>query len=159
MWQPAPPLEVSPSERAILETIVARTDLPLRVRVRARIVLLAAEGKANHEIGQELCMVRARVLRWRQRFAQQGIRGLWDVESIPPQERIPEAVEKAIVFDCLYRDRTSVWIDNDTSLGWTARGMSLRHGVSPASVQRVWKKHGILMRRYRKQDLGVDLRK
>ena len=35
--------------------------------------------------------------------------------------------------------------------------MSLRHGVSPASVQRVWKKHGIVMKRHRTLDRGVDL--
>ena len=119
---------------------------------------MAGEGKANHEIGEEVNIVRTRVLRWRRRFEEQGIRGLWDVESIPPRQRIPEAVEQAIVFDCLYRFRLSVWVDDDISLGWTARGMSLRHGVSPASVQRVWKKYGIVMQRLRHSDLGVDLK-
>ena len=111
MWQPAPPLAVSPAERTILETIRDRIDLPAKVRVRARIVLLAGEGKANQEIGEAVNIVRTRVLRWRRRFEEQGIRGLWDVESIPPRQRIPEAVEQAIVFDCLYRFRLSVWVD------------------------------------------------
>jgi hypothetical protein len=70
MWQSAPPLAVSSSERAILETIRDRIDLPVSVRVRARIVLLAGEGKANHEIGQDLNIARTRVLRWRGRFQQ-----------------------------------------------------------------------------------------
>ena len=156
-WQPAPSLAVSPSERTILEAVVAQQQIPARVRKRAGVVLMAADGVANHKIGRELSLARPGVLLWRRRFEQQGVRGLWDVERVPSKERVPEAVEQAIVFDCLYRPRNSVWLEWDASLNWNVRNLARRHGVSRSSVERIWKKHGIRMQRYRHLDQGVDL--
>jgi len=156
-WQPAPPLTVSPSDRAILEAIIGSREIPKRVKKRARIVLLAAGGAANHAIAAHVDLARARVLHWRLRFEQEGIRGLWDREG--GAEGIPEKVERAIVEDCLYCPRLSQWIDWDASLNWNVRNLARRHGVSQSSVQRIWKKHGIRMRRYYHGDLGVDVEK
>ena len=58
MWSPAAPLLVSPSERLILEAIVASGDFPPRVRKRARIILKAAQGLANNRIGKDLSVRR-----------------------------------------------------------------------------------------------------
>ena len=146
MWQPAPLLPLSSAERVILEAVAASADIPTRVRTRAGIVLRAAEGVPNNRIAQNLSITRANVLHWRGRFLAQGIRGLWDVERVPPQERIPEDVEQAVVFDCLYRPRLSTLIeDNDPSLRWTVRNLALRYNISRASVGRIWQKHGIQM--------------
>ena len=158
-WQPAPPLAVSPSERIILEAIRGSNEIPQNVRKRARIVLLAADGVANHAIGRELRIARPRVLHWRRRFEDQGIRGLWDQEGVSPAEKIPEEVEQAIVEDCLYRNRLSLWLEWDASLNWNVRNLARRHGVSRSSVQRIWKKYGIRMQRYRNLDLGVDIQR
>ena len=98
-----PPLAVSPPERLILETVAASEQLPASVRKRARVVLLAGDGADNCTIGLDVGMHRSRVHFWRRRFSASGIRGLWDAEGALPRERIPEAVEQAIVFDCLYR--------------------------------------------------------
>src|SRR5664280_2143479 len=129
VWQPAPLLPLSSAEQVILEAVAASdsAEIPARVRKRAGIILRAAKGVPNNPLAQ-------------------GIRGLWDVERVPLQERIPEAVEQAVVFDCLYRPRLSMLIeDNDPSLRWTAHNLALRHGISQASVGRIWQKHGIQM--------------
>lgn len=158
MRQPTPPLALSSPERTILEAVVVRQEIALRVRKRARVVLRAADGVANQEIGQQVGMARARVIYWRQRFAEQGIRGLWDVETVPPKERVPEAVELAVVDDCLFRPRLSMWLNWDLrSFNWNVRNLALRHGISRASVQRIWKKYGIKMLRFHKRDQGIDL--
>jgi transposase-like protein len=162
MPRSAPPLAVSPAERIIVEAVAASEEIPENVKKRARVVLLAADGAANCTIAREVSLARPRVLYWRQRFAKQGIRGLWDLEGVRPQDRISEAAEQAIVFDCLYRPRLSgdVCVEQmlvDSSLNWNVRNLARRHGVSPATVQRIWKKHGIRMQRYGKVDRGVDL--
>jgi hypothetical protein len=97
----APPLVVSPAERLILEAVVDSDQIPDAVKKRARLALLAADGARNFQIGREVGMHRSRVLYWRRRFSDAGIRGLWNREGVLPQERIPEKVERAIVFDCV----------------------------------------------------------
>ena len=146
MWQPAPLLPLSSAEHVILEAVAASVEIPARVRKRASIVLRAAEGVSNNLIAQDLSISRANVLHWRSRFLAQGIRGLWDVERVPPREPISEAVEQAVVSDCLYHPRLSTLIeDNGPSLRWTVRNLALRHGISRASVSRIFQKHGIQM--------------
>jgi hypothetical protein len=145
VWRPAVRLPLSPSEQAILEAVAASTEIPTRIRKRAGIILSAAEGVPNNRIAHDLSTNQAYVLRWRNCFLAHGIRGLWDVERIPPQERIPEAVEQAVVFDCLYRSRVNMlppW-DGEPSLRWNVRNLALRHGISRASVGRIRKRHGI----------------
>src|SRR4051794_35031436 len=158
---PAPPLAVSPAERMILEAFAASEEIPESVKKRARVVLMAADGAANCTIGREVSFARPRVLFWRQRFLEQGIRGLWAIESVPPRERVSEQIEQAIVFDCLNGPRLTgalyremLW---DPSLNWNVRNLARRHGVSPATVQRIWKKHGIEVERAYKLDRGVSL--
>ena len=158
---PARPLAVSPSERMILEAFAASEEIPESVKKRARVVLMAADGAANCTIGREVSFGRPRVLFWRQRFSEQGIRGLWAIESVPPRERVSEQIERAIVFDCLNGPRLTgalyremLW---DPSLNWNVRNLARRHGVSPATVQRIWKKYGIHLDRAYKLDRGVFL--
>jgi len=161
MPRTAPPLAVSPAERLILETVAASEQIPVSVRKRARVVLMAGDGAGNCTIGLDVGMHRSRVLFWRRRFPEFGIRGLWDREGVLPRERIPQEVEQAIIFDCLYRPRLSGDLFNemiwDPSINWSVRNLARRHGVSQATVQRVWKKHGIKMVRRHRSDRGVDL--
>ena len=52
--------------------------LPYRVVVRAKLVLLAANGHTNREIAARVDMSADRVADWRRRFAAEGIEGLED---------------------------------------------------------------------------------
>lgn len=145
------------SEQAILEAAAASDDIPDCVRKRVRIILRAAEGAPNNRIAQDLSITRASVVRWRGRFLAQGIRGLWNLERVPPRERIPEAVEQAIVFDCLYRPRLLMlppW-DDEPGIRWNVRNLAVHYRISRASVGRILKKHGIQMAR----QIGIHLEK
>ena len=72
---------------------------------------MAGEGVANYRIGQEVDLSRPQVLLWRRRFQEEGIRGLWDAPGTLPADPIDDAVEQAIVNDCLYASRLSgdIW--------------------------------------------------
>ena len=53
-------------------------SLPARVEERARIVLLAAKGKLDVEIGTELSISPPKAARWRKRFLDAGLEGVKD---------------------------------------------------------------------------------
>src|SRR3970040_2363624 len=68
----APRIELTASERRELEHVARSNTVSVRLARRAHIVLLAAEGKENDEIGQMLGVGRIQVGRWRGRLAQGG---------------------------------------------------------------------------------------
>jgi energy-coupling factor transporter ATP-binding protein EcfA2 len=51
---------------------------PAALVQRAKILLLAAEGVSNTEIGERLGISRPTVIAWRRRFAREGLAGLTD---------------------------------------------------------------------------------
>jgi len=65
-------------ERKILEGRARQYTLSYRDVVRARVVLLAAEGFDNKEIGERLAMPRPVVSKWRKRFFEERLAGLED---------------------------------------------------------------------------------
>lgn len=67
---------LSPEERGALESRSRQYTLPYRDVVRAKLVLLAADGLENKEIGQRLDMPRPVVSKWRGRFFRQRLVGL-----------------------------------------------------------------------------------
>src|SRR3990172_12594898 len=68
----APRIELTASERRELERLARSNTVSVRLARRAHIVLLAAEGKENDEIGRMLGVGRIQVGRWRGRYAQGG---------------------------------------------------------------------------------------
>lgn len=69
-------LELSSSERTYLEGISRKYTSPYRDVVRAKVVLLAAEGWSNKEIGKHLHLPRQIVSKWRKRFFEKRLDGL-----------------------------------------------------------------------------------
>src|SRR3954451_20255874 len=70
----------SEAERAELEHRAACYTRPHREVQRAKLVLLAADGETNTEIGERLGMSREAVGRWRRRFCERRLEGLEDFE-------------------------------------------------------------------------------
>ena len=69
-------LRLSRDERRELEARARRYTLPYRDVVRAKIVLMAAEGFDNDQIAARLDTRREIVSKWRKRFFEQGLPGL-----------------------------------------------------------------------------------
>ncbi len=70
------PIELRQEERDQLQAQGRRYTLPYRDVIRAKIVLLAAEGLDNDEIAARLDTRREIVSKWRKRFFQEGFAGL-----------------------------------------------------------------------------------
>ena len=69
---------LAPGERARLELWARKYTSPYYQVIRAKIVLLAAEGRSNKEIAHHLDVPRQIVSKWRKRFYQQRLSGLED---------------------------------------------------------------------------------
>ncbi|MBW1614784.1 MAG: helix-turn-helix domain-containing protein, partial [Deltaproteobacteria bacterium] len=67
---------LSTDEKVRLQAIARKYTSQYRDVIRAKIVLLAAEGISNKEIGQRLDLPRQIVSKWRKRFFDQRLAGL-----------------------------------------------------------------------------------
>jgi winged helix-turn helix protein len=68
-------IELSDADRQELERRARCYTLPYRDVVRAKMVLLAAQGLGNDEIAAKLDTRREIVSKWRKRFFEQGLAG------------------------------------------------------------------------------------
>ena len=77
---PSSPHVVVPgaADRAVLESAARRSSAPHRLVMRARIVLLAADGLPNCVIAARLGVCDDTVRKWRRRYCQQGLDGMAD---------------------------------------------------------------------------------
>ena len=82
-------IELSDEERRELEHRAACYSRPHREVQRAKLVLHAAEGLSNVEIGARLGMMPELVGRWRRRFYEERIEGLSDRERAGRPRRFP----------------------------------------------------------------------
>lgn len=130
----APRIELSDSERSQLEQWTRTATAPLRLVVRARIILLAAQGLDNLRIAHQLGIGRVQVGRWRSRFAIDRLKG---IERDLPRSGRGKTIDEAEIV----RLTTQTTPDNATH--WSTRKMAARAGVSEKTVRRVWHKHGL----------------
>lgn len=77
MGRPKAELLLSEEERTQLQAMARSRSLPAALTQRARIVLACAEGTAN-AVAERFETTNATVGKWRQRFVEQRISGLYD---------------------------------------------------------------------------------
>src|SRR5215208_2566063 len=82
-------IELSDSERVVLERTARAEKLPFQDVQRARIVLYAAEGVSDIEIAARLDTSAGLVGRWRRRFAEHRLDGLKDKPRSGRPRRFP----------------------------------------------------------------------
>ena len=133
----APQITLSDDERNTLRRWSRGRSTPARLVRRAKIVLLAAEGKQNKTITAELGIERTIVGRWRTRFAQQGLTGI--EKDAPRGGRKPRARQR--VARKIIKMTTQRRPSNATH--WSTRTLAKKLGVSQSMVHRVWRANGL----------------
>jgi transposase len=135
MARPKLPLVLSPEQKSELQRWVRTPTTPQQTVLRSRIVLKAAEGMDNDEIARELGISRPPVIKWRQRFLDQGLAGLKDALGRGRKPWL--SVEKTRqVLSEVVKPRSG-------KARWSCRSMARHAGISPASVQRLWSKNDL----------------
>lgn len=150
--QAPPPVTISPGERTQLLHWSRGRSVSVRQSERARIVLLAAEGRNNKEIGRVLHISPVTVRRWRSRFALLGMAGISaDAPRSGHKER-PRSPTVALIRELTLSRRPT------NGLRWTTRSLGKELGVSHTTIRRAWRNSGIEPPRYRHWRLHSDPR-
>ena len=133
----APPIVLDAPQQKTLEQWAKSRSLPARQIERAKLVLLAAEGKTDLEIAAALHISNQKAARWRKRFLRLGLAGLEKDAPRPGRKpAIPAGVKQELI-----RKTTQSKPGNATH--WSTRTMAAEMGVSEATVRRVWHAHGL----------------
>jgi transposase len=141
---------LSDAERKTLESWKRGRSTPARLVVRAKIILLAAEGWENKEIAEELHSTRRVVGVWRKRFAERRLAGIEKDASRPGR---PSPKRAALTRKIL---ETTTQETPPEATQWSTRSLAKHLKVSPARVQRVWKAHQLQPHRTKTFKLSHD---
>ena len=148
MARPKFPFELSTEQRAELQRLIQAPNTPQKLVRRARIGLLAAEGKDNKEIAAELDTSHVTVGMWRQRILDLGLAGLQESPRPGRPKTLPvdrvQTVLNEVVRPPKGRGR------------WSCRTMARHSGLSPSAVQRIWAANDLKPHRTRTFKLSND---
>lgn len=127
-------IELTDEQRRQLQRWVRSATVSVRLARRARIILLAADGRDNREIGQTLDVGRVQVGRWRNRFAQDGLAG---IERDLPRSGRKRRIDAAEIV------RLTTQTTPAAATHWSTRRLAAKAGISDTSVQRIWRANGL----------------
>lgn len=131
----APKLELSTEDRAHLDAIVAAPTSEQRQVVRAKVLLLASEGRENKEIAKRLGLARRTVGTWRTRAVTEGIGDLKD-RPRSGRRRMYDAVEEAVIIAKTLEKPAG-------RTHWSAERLAKEVAASASTVLRVWRRNGL----------------
>ena len=130
MGRPKVGLVLEPAERAQLQSMVRSRSIPAALQARAQIVLASAGGEANSSIATRLGFTNATVGKWRRRFVERRISGLYD--ELRPGK--PRSIDDERVAELIQTTLHSKPIDGATH--WSIRSLAAETGISRTSVHR-----------------------
>lgn len=150
MWKKSEPLEMTQEQRRVLETWVRAANTPQSVVMRAKIAILAADGRSNYRIARDVGVSRPTVILWRERFRQGGPEAL--TEIAPGRGRRVQYGAERI------REITEATTQTKPSgaTHWSTRTMAKAQGVSKATIQRIWSAQGLQPHRTKRFKLSKD---
>jgi transposase len=146
---PAAAVVLSGDERATLERWARRPTSAQALALRCRIVLACADVATNTAIGQRLGVSRRTVGKWRLRFLERRLDGLWD-EPRPgaPRTVTDDDVERVIV--------KTLEATPANATQWSTRSMAAATGMSQPTVSRIWRAFGLKPHRVETFRLSPD---
>jgi len=128
-------IKLSPPDRSELQRRVRSAKTSQRDCLRARIILLRADGIKQQDVADELGVSHVIVSKWTRRFMTQGLEGLSDA---PGRGRKPSLAPEKI--DVVITKATQ---PPEGRTRWSTRSMGKAVGLSSASVQRIWSRNQI----------------
>lgn len=133
----APVITLSAEERKQLGRCANSRRSEARLVLRAKIILLAAEGLENLKIADRLKTSRQTVGLWRQRYVEKGRTG---IEKDAPRGGRPNSARAAVerrIIEATTQEKPR------NATHWSTRTLAKNLGVSRAMVHRVWQANGL----------------
>lgn len=103
---------------------------------RARVVVLLAQGHSWDEVCERLDCSRGFVARWRERFLDERLAGMYSHHKGQESTRLTPRLEARIL-------EATQKPPSDGSTHWSTRRLATKLGISHMMVARVWQKHGL----------------
>jgi putative transposase len=110
---------------------------------------LAADGMTNTDIAQQLSLSKPTVGKWRQRFIEQGLMGLYD--ELRPGA--PRSIDDERIAELI---RTTLKSKPKDGTHWTCRSIAEETKLSKSTVQRLWKAFSLQPHRQKHFKLSTD---
>lgn len=147
--RPKAALVLTDDEQTQLRSLASSRTLPYALVARARLVLWSAQGQSNSQIARRLHRTKATVGKWRQRFVDHRVAGLYD-ESRPGR---PRRIDDEQVAALLKRT-----LSHKPAAGthWTVRQAANASGISKSTVHRLFQTFGLQPHRTRSFKLSTD---
>ena len=133
----ATPIVLDEAQRQQLERIKRGRRVSVRLAERAAIVLHAADGLANQQIGELMGISRQKAGRWRDRYAAHGLAGIEQDAPRPGRRRRIDDRRRAAVVRRTLRETP------EGQTHWSRATMAAATGLSDSTVGRIWREHGL----------------
>ncbi|NLW49439.1 MAG: IS630 family transposase [Candidatus Brocadiaceae bacterium] len=146
----AKPIVLDKEQTEVLTRWSRGRKSPARLVLRAKIVLLAAEGMQNKDIAALLGTDANTVARWRNRFASGGLAAI--EKDAPRGGRPPKARNRLArkIIEKTTQERPA------NATHWSTRALAAELGCSRMMVQRVWEANGLKPHRVRTFKVSND---
>jgi putative transposase len=148
--RPKSELVLTDDERSQLQSFARSRSLPAALCSRARIVLSSAEGEPNNSIAERLRLTKATVGKWRKRFIERRIAGLYDDVRPGAPRTIDDEQVAQLIKTTLHTKPVS------GSTHWSVRSVAAETGISKTSVQRYFQLFGLQPHRTEGFKLSTD---
>ena len=136
-------------ERRELESLARRRKTGQALALRSRIVLAAVEGAHNGQIAEQLRIFRGTVGKWRERFAEHRLEGLYD----EPRPGAPRQIGDEEIAETV---RRTLETRPAGATHWSLRTMAEAVGHAPSTIHRIWKAFGLQPHRSETFKLSSD---
>ena len=145
--RPKGELRLSPEDRAVLERLTNRRKTAQSLALRARIVLACAEGITNGEVAARLKVNRTTVGKWRGRFIEEGLDGLFDEDRPGAPRTVTDDMVEAVVVKTLEETPAD-------ATHWSTRSMAKATGMAPTTIRRIW--HAFELKPHRSESFKLS---
>ena len=149
MGKTAAAIDLTQSERRELESLASRRKTAQGLAQRARIVLHAAEGGENKAISLRVGAAPNTVGKWRRRFAEHRVAGLYD----EPRPGAPRQIGDEAIAEMIRRTLETTPAD---ATHWSLRSMARAVGHAPSTIHRIWRAFGLQPHRSETFKLSTD---
>lgn len=150
MSRTAAPIVLAPEERATLDAWTRGRSLSYRKVVRAKIITMAADKVPSQDIATALKVSRPTVQLWRERFLARRVAGLEQDAPRPGRKPTVSVTKIRAVLEA------TLHTTPPAATHWSTRTMARAHGLSQATVQRIWTRHHLKPHRVETFKLSRD---
>lgn len=135
--RPKVELLLSDEERSQLQSFARSRSLPAALGAPARIVLSSADGEPNNAIAERLKLSQATVGKWRKRFIERRLAGLYD-DLRPGKPRTIDDERVAHLIKTTLHTKPAKGATH-----WSVRTVAAETGISKTSVARYFQLFGL----------------